>query len=424
MRLVWGSVGFGEVLIMKSLPLLALASLFVSFPVMNAGDWPSWRGPREDGVSSERLPDQLPAEGLKQAWKAKVGIGFTAVSVAGGRLYTMGNRDKSDTATLFCLDAATGKEIWTKEWPSPLVPTMYEGGPNATPVVDGGAVYAVVKPARVLRLKAATGEVEWDVQLPETLKTDLSPWGITAAPRIAGEDVILNYGSNGTVLDKRTGKMRWSTGTKGSSFNVPALGRLGGEPTLLVLATNALVGVRMKDGAEQFRHPFGEGYFCHASDPIVRGDEVFISSSDHGGQLVKFGAGQPEVRWKSREFGNFMSTPVLLGEHLYGINTCGVKAPEAALRCVEWSTGKVLWSEKGFGWGSVVAAEGNRLLVLSDKGELSLGKVSPAGFENLGRFQALGGKCWTPPVLANGRVYVRNAAGDLVCYEARPPAAS
>jgi outer membrane protein assembly factor BamB len=370
------------------------------------------------------LPDQLPAEGLKQAWKAKVGIGFTAVSVAGGRLYTMGNRDKSDTATLFCLDAATGKEIWTKEWPSPLVPTMYEGGPNATPVVDGGAVYAVVKPARVLRLKAATGEVEWDVQLPETLKTDLSPWGITAAPRIAGEDVILNYGSNGTVLDKRTGKMRWSTGTKGSSFNVPALGRLGGEPTLMVLATNALVGVRMKDGAEQFRHPFGEGYFCHASDPIVRGDEVFISSSDHGGQLVKFGAGQPEVRWKSREFGNFMSTPVLLGEHLYGINTCGVKAPEAALRCVEWSTGKVLWSEKGFGWGSVVAAEGNRLLVLSDKGELSLGKVSPAGFENLGRFQALGGRCWTPPVLANGRVYLRNAAGDLVCYEARPPAAS
>lgn len=83
-----------------------------------------------------------------------------------------------------------------------------------------------------------------------------------------------------------------------------------------------------------------------------------------------------------------------------------------------------MWSEKGFGWGSLVAAEGNRVLVLSDKGELTLGKVSPAGFENLGRFQALGGKCWTPPVLANGRVYLRNAAGDLVCYEAMPPAAS
>ncbi len=403
------------------LPSTALGLLLISTS-LQAADWPAWRGPRGDGVSAERLPDALPVEGLKRVWKAQVGVGFTAAAVSNGRLYTLGNRDKSDIATLFCLDAATGKELWAKTWLSPLTPTMYEGGPNATPVIEGDSLYVVVKPARVVRLQAKSGEIDWEIDLTSSLKTDLSPWGISGAPVIVGDAVALNYGSNGTLLDKATGKVRWSTGTKGSSFNVPAVGRIGSEPTLLVLATNALVGIRLKDGAEQFRHPFGEGYFCHASDPIVRGSEVFISSSDHGAQLLEYGSGKPTVTWKNREFGNFMSTPVLLDGHLYGINTCDVKQTETTLRCVEWKTGKVLWSEKGFGWGSLIAAEGGRILLLSDKGELSLAEVSPAGFRLLGRFQALGGKCWTPPILANGRVYLRNAVGDLVCYEALPSA--
>lgn len=387
-----------------------------------AGDWPAWRGPKGDGTTPERFPDALPVEGLKRAWKSQVGVGFTAVTVSGGRLFTMGNRDKSDTATLFCLDAATGKAVWTREWESPLAATMYEGGPNATPVLEGDSLYVVVKPARVLRLKATTGETVWDVNLVESHKTDLSPWGISGAPRVTPEGVVLNYGSNGTLLDKETGKVRWTTGGKGSSFNVPATGRIGGEPGLLVLATNAVVGVRLKDGGEEFRHPFGEGYFCHASDPIVRDNEVFVSSADHGGQLLKFGKGQVELLWKTREFGNFMSTPVVRDGHLYGINACGVKATDTALACVEWKTGKVLWTEKGFGWGSLIASEDGKLLLLSDKGELTLASVAPTGFKLLGRFQAIGGQCWTPPVIANGRIYLRNAAGDLVCYEAIPSA--
>lgn len=400
----------------------SLLVLPVVLASIQAADWPAWRGPTGDGISREALPEMLPVEGLKRVWRTQVGVGFTAATVSGNRLYTMGNRDKSDTVTLFCLDAATGKSIWTKEWSSALTPTMYEGGPNATPVVEGDSLYVVVKPARVLRLKASDGSVVWDVNLVESHKTDLSPWGIAGAPRLTEEGVVLNYGSNGTLLDRQTGKVVWSTGPKGSSFNVPALGRIGGAPGVLVLATNALVGVRLKDGGEEFRHAFGEGYFCHASDPIVRGDEVFISSADHGGQMLRYGKGKAELVWKTREFGNFMSTPVVLDGHLYGINACGVKQTDTALSCVEWKTGKVLWTEKGFGWGSFIAAEGGKLLLLSDKGELSLAAVSPAGFKLLGRFQALGGKCWTPPVLSNGRIFLRNAAGELVCYEAVPAA--
>jgi outer membrane protein assembly factor BamB len=381
-----------------------------------AADWPAWRGAKGDGVVSEPLPDTLPVEGLKRAWKVQVGVGFTAATVSGGRVYTMGNVDKTDQATVWCLDAATGGVKWKREWDSKLEPTMYEGGPNATPVVEGGALYVVVKPARVLRLKADTGETVWETDLAAKLAAELSPWGISGAPRIEGDAVVVNYGSNGTLLDAATGAVRWTTGRKSPSFNVPTPARVGNEPALMVLATNALVGVRMKDGGELFRHPFGEGYFCHASDPVVNGSSVFISSADHGGQLIDFSSGQPRVEWKTREFGNFMVTPVVMDGHLYGINACDVKQTETTLRCVEWKTGKVKWSQPGFGWGSFVAGPGNRMLLLSDKGELTLASVTPDGFRNLGSFQALGGKCWTPPVVANGRVYVRNAAGELVCY--------
>ncbi len=381
-----------------------------------AGDWPAWRGPKGNGVLDEPLPDSLPVEGLKRAWKVQVGVGFTAATVSAGRVYMMGNVDKSDRVTVWCLDAATGGVKWKRDWESKLAPTMYEGGPNATPVVEGDSLYVVVKPARLLRLKADSGETLWETDLAKKVPAELSPWGISGSPRVTGDSVVVNYGSNGTLLDAATGAVRWSTGRKSPSFNVPAMARVKGEPALMVLATNALVGVRMKDGGELFRHPFGEGYFCHASDPIVEGESVFISSADHGGQRIGFGTGQPTVEWKTREFGNFMVTPVLVDGHLYGINACDAKQSETTLRCVDWKTGQVKWSQPGFGWGSFVAGPGNKMLLLSDQGEMTLASVTPEGFRNLGSFQALGGKCWTPPVVANGRVYVRNAAGELVCY--------
>jgi outer membrane protein assembly factor BamB len=217
-------------------------------------------------------------------------------------------------------------------------------------------------------------------------------------------------------LDAGSGRVLWSTGKAGASFNVPALASMSGEPTLMVLATNSLVAVQLKDGREQWRVPFGAGYFCHAADPIVQGDSVFIGSADAGSQLIRFSSGKPEIVWQNRSLGNFTATSVFFDGYLYGINLCDSKDSGAELRCLDWKTGALKWAEKGYGQGSFLCA-GNKMLLLSDKGELTVARFSPDRFELLRRDQVIGGKCWTPPSLARGKLYVRNAAGDLICLD-------
>lgn len=391
---------------------------------INAADWPSWRGPNRNGSTPENVANESWGnEGPKPLWKAKAGVGFASITVADGRVFTLGNVDKSDTATLWCLDPATGAKKWSREWSSPLKPTMYEGGPNSSPVVDGSRLYVVIKPARIVCLETASGESVWDRDLAVESPVDMSAWGIIGSPLITGDTLVLSYGTLGTALDKNTGKTRWTNGKGQAGWNTPALATMSGEPTLMTFGTNQLAAVRLRDGKSLWSLPFGEGYFCHSADPIVNGDSVYVGSADHGGLVVKFGSGEPQTLWKHRLLGNFMVGSIVRDGHLYGINNCDVKDKAAALKCVNWETGKVLWEEPGYGWGSVIALADKKVLLLSDKGEVTVARVTPERFERLARFQAIGGKCWTPPTVANGRLYVRNGAGEIVCFDITGPKA-
>src|SRR5436305_11171278 len=130
--------------------LLSLASSY-------AADWPQWRGPNRDGVSSEEV--KWPANGPRIVWKTAVGIGFSAVSVSHGRVYTMGNEAEKDT--IWCLDAANGKPVWQHSYDSALNPQYYEGGPGATPTVHEGRVFTISKWGDVFCLDAEKGRVIW-----------------------------------------------------------------------------------------------------------------------------------------------------------------------------------------------------------------------------------------------------------------------
>ena len=418
---------------MKLLPLprllssgLLTFSLVSSSLVPNslATDWPSWRGPNRDGTTKEAVVNEgWSNEGPKALWKAKVGVGYASITIARGNAYTSGNTNKSDIATLWCLDAATGSKKWTREWPSPLKPTMYDGGPNSSPVIDGDRLYTVIKPARVVCLKADSGETIWEKDLATETPAEMSAWGIIGSPVVNDNRLYLAYGRHGTALDKKTGALIWTTGKGQAGWNTPALAKQGKEPVLISFGTNEVAAVRLKDGKPLWGVPFGEGYFCHSADPLVHKDTVYVGSADHGGMVLRFNGEQPVTLWKNRSLGNFMVGSVLRDKHLYGINNCDVKESGAALKCVEWETGKVLWEEKGYGWGSLLAAADNKLVLLSDKGEVTIGRATPKEFKLLSRFQAIGGKCWTPLTLANGRLYVRNSAGDVVCFDVGQPKA-
>lgn len=393
------------------------SSLLASVLAVHASDWPSWRGPDRNGISKETdWSSNWGAAGPAKLWTANVGIGFAAVAVSEGRVFTSGWADGQDTVR--CLDAGTGKVLWTHSYPEILGNKMYEGGPNATPVVGSDKVFTVSKTGHAFCFEAATGKVRWDVDLGKKVGAKLSDWGVSGSPVLVDSSTLLiAYGPSGVALEVETGRLLWDSGKgKDMTFAAPVIADVGGQPAALLFMSEELVAVNPKDGRKLWTSKFGQGYRTHCSDPVVVGDRVFISSGDDGGELLKVSGKSAERVWKNKNLSTFTGTAVLVGGVLYGHETAGYKGANQELRCVDLETGAVKWGEKGFGQGSIIAA-GDRLIVLSDKGELSVIRANAEKFELLARAQVIGGKCWTTPVLANGHIYVRNAKGEVVCLD-------
>jgi outer membrane protein assembly factor BamB len=400
-------------------PLVALACTLACGPAGQAADWPAWRGPDRNGITPEtQWTSTWPTEGPTKAWTAKVGVGFSSMVVAEGRLFTLGWADGKDTVT--CLDAATGKPVWTHAYDEKLGDKMYEGGPNATPLVSGQRVFTISKTGHAFAFNAATGKVEWETELKQKIGAALSDWGVSGSPVLADpQTLLLSYGPGGTALNAATGEVLWQSGTKKDmTYAAPVLTRLGEKPAAFFFMSEELVAVDPTNGQRLWTSKFGQGFRTHCSDPVVFGDRVFISSGDDGGELLKVSAQSAERVWKNRNLSTFTGSAVLIQGQLYGHETAKYKGAEQELRCVDFETGEIRWGQKGFGQGSIIAA-GDRLIVLSDQGELSVVKATPDRFELLARTQAVGGKCWTTPILAQGRIYVRNSKGELVCLDVR-----
>lgn len=388
--------------------------------ILQATDWPSWRGPDRNGITPETSwSHDWPAEGPKTLWKAEVGVGFSSVVVADGRVFTLGHREGSDVVS--SLSADTGKTLWTYSYPQPLGNKMYEGGPNSTPLVVGNQVFTASKTGEIYAFDTASGTVKWHTSLKKEVGAPLSDWGVSGAPVLFNDQTLLiNYGPHGVALAPATGKVLWNSGKKKDmSFAAPVLLNLDGQPAALFFMSEALIAVNPTSGATLWSSSFGQGYRTHCSDPIVQGNQVFISSGDDGGELLNVSSKGARRVWKNKNLSTFTGTAVLIDGYLYGHETAAYKNADQELRCVDLQTGTVRWGEKGFGQGSLIAS-GDRLIVLSDKGEVTVVRATPEKFIPLARTHPIGGKCWTSPVLANQRLYLRNAKGDLICLDLSP----
>jgi len=382
--------------------LLALALLAAG---LVAGDsstgWPTLRGPNRSGaLTGVGLPATV---AIKPVWKARLGIGFTSIAIADGRCYAMGNADDQDT--VWCFDAATGKEVWKFSYACKLLPNLYEGGPNATPTVHEGRLYTLSKEGHALCFDAATGKGVWSKRLAQELGAKMPQWGFSGSPTVVGDVVVVNVGSHGAGLDRATGAVRWKSGGNGTGYASP-IPFAGG---LLVFTGTSLAAVNPATGQVAWEHPWTTQYEVNSADPLVVGDGVFISSGyGYGCALLgPLSGGKPRVAWQNKNMKNHMNACVHHDGSIYGFDM-------STLKCLDAASGAEKWAENSLGKGTLILLDGT-LVVLSERGELVFAPASPAGFKSTARTQILGGKCWTSPSYADGRVYARNAAGDLVC---------
>lgn len=386
-----------------------IASFALSLVAVTAADWPNFRGPNHDGISKETgWTTEWPADGPKVLWKAKVGMGFSAVTVANGKAFTQGNTKDEDT--IFCFDANNGTALWKHTYAAPLDPKYYEGGTSATPTVDGDRVYTISKRGIIHCLGAADGKVIWTKNLQEELGAKIPEWGFAGSFFIEGDLAILNVGSAGTALDKKTGNVIWTSGKEESGYSTPIPYDAGGERAVMFAIKQDVIAVKIKDGKELWRFPWKTQYDVNAANPILSGSKVFISSGyNRGGGVFDISQNPPAKVWENKNMRNHMASSVLWQGHLYGVD-------ENQLRCVVFDTGEVKWTDKVSGKGSLIIADG-KLVVLSERGELIVANPSPEGFKPITRAQVVGGKCWAAPTLANGKIYVRTGPGDVVCVD-------
>lgn len=395
---------------MKGISLILLLSALPA----RAVDWPRWRGPRHDGISRETgWLDRWPEKGPPIAWRASVGTGFSSVSVADGRLFTMGNVDNKDT--VYCLDAATGKKHWSHTYDAPLEDKLFEGGPTSTPTVAGDRVFTLSRWGDVFCFDAASGRIVWSRNVQKETGVRMPGWGFAGSPLVHQEVLLLNIGAAGMALDVKTGKVVWTSENEEAGYSSPLPFRQRDEWFATVSSGEAYSAVNIRTGKPLWQARWITRYGLNAVDPILHDGHVFVSAGyNKGAALLKPGDGEPTIVWKSKNLRNQLNCSVLLDGFLYGID--GDTNTKATLRCVEWKTGEVRWTQDGIGAGSLMAADG-KLIVLSEAGELLVAPATPDGFKPTGRAKVLDGKCWTVPVLANGRIYCRNARGELVCAD-------
>jgi outer membrane protein assembly factor BamB len=398
---------------------MALTAMLVlgSSTGMAGADWPSFRGPTHDGKSSE--PIVWPKGGPRQLWKINVGIGHSAVSVVGDRAYTMGNTN--DTDTVFSIDVATGKVIWTHSYPcNEKVGIKDYDGPFATPTVANGVVYTLSRKGDVFALNARDGKVIWARNVVQ--EDGVRPpgfGGLAGSPLILGDKLILNGSPGGMALDAKTGKTLWKSGKGAGGHATPVPLQIGQKTHLAIHSPRALTIVDAADGKEVWtterRQPIG----VNTPDPVIDGTKVFVTAGRRfGGALFDVTGGTMPL-WEQEGLSSHWHTSVLLNGFLYGPdgnNSEGAGRSPTSLRCLDWKTGEIRWTESKLGFNGLIAV-GGKLLVLTEMGDLVLVEASPKAYRELGSAHVIEGRAFTAPAFANGKVYARNTKGDVVSLD-------
>lgn len=423
---------------MIHLPTALLACL-----ALQSADWPQYRGPNRDDVSVEKgLLDQWPAEGPALLWTfPNAGIGYSGPAIVGDRLYTIGGR--GDVEFLIAIDLKTGKEAWA----TPVGPlyqfdgNRWSAGPSSTPTIAGGLVFALGGNGDLLCANVATGKETWRKNLPKELDAQVNPigggpknlgWGFTWSPLVDGEQLVcLPGGPKGTVaaLDRKTGRLIWQSADvkDQAAYTSPMVADIDGVRQYIVLTNPGLFGVNARDGRLLWRAkrdgPFGTEVI---NTPLVQGSTIFttVSAGNGGCELLKVSregnSFKTESVYANKNLQNHHGNVIRVGDHLFGYSD------GRGWVCQTFVDGKNLWSERKFPAGAVAYADGRLYCFSEIDGTTALVAAGPEGWRETGRLKLPqqtklrkpAGRIWTPPVVAGGRLYLRDQ--DLLfCYDVK-----
>jgi len=381
--------------------------------------WPDFRGPQRDGNYDEQpVLATWPSGGLKPLWKQPVGGGYASFVIAGGLAFTIEQRRGNEVVAAY--DVQTGREAWTNSWAAFFQESMGGDGPRATPTWHNGTLYALGAAGELRAMEAASGKTIWRTNILQDAGAQNIIWGMSGSPLLVDGKVIVQPGGpNASVVayDAQTGKPVWKSQSDQPGYASLVVATLAGQRQLVAIAAKRVMGLAVDDGKLLWEFPWTTMYDINAAQPVVTDGSHFVISSgyDHGSAMIEItrsgDALAARAVWSNNEMKSRFSSSVLLHGYMYGFD-------EGIFACIEAKTGKRVWKGGRYGYGQVLLA-GDRLVVLSEQGDLVLLRATPEKLDELARFSAIEGKTWNVPAISGGILLVRNAR-EMAAFKIAP----
>ena len=378
----------------------------------HSADWPQFYGPDRNGISYET--------GLNKNWNKKTpeilwrvsmsDDGYAGPCVAGGTVFIIDRRGDDDI--IKALDLSTGREKWNFAYADPG--DKHYGFARSTPTFQNGKLWTISRMGFIQCLDAFSGKAIWSLELLEKISGELPVWQLALSPLIHGDMLIVCPGGarNPAAIDKNTGKILWTGNVCDvPGYATPVIAEIRGKKQYILFMETCVAGADAVNGKQLWSVPWKTAQPVNAAMPVMINENILVSSSyGHGCALITINDTGAAIIWENKNLLAHFTTPVFYNNAIFGVSD-----PDN-LVCIDPDTGKLLWSQKGFEKGGFLVADGCIFALCGRTGELVLADASAKSYNELGRIKPLGGQSWSPPVLSEKKLIVRNRK-ELACID-------
>ena len=425
--------------------MVLLTTWWLAGPMLApADDWPQWLGPHRDAIWRETgILRQFPANGPVVLWRTPISTGYSGPAVAQGRVYVCDRvegkaaasgaavGDASSKERVLCLDEENGRVLWQYEYDC-VYRLSYPAGPRTTPAVADNKVYSLGAEAHLYCLEARTGKMLWSRQLKQDYQAKTPVWGFASHPLVDGQKLICVVGGKDSLIvafDKDTGKELWrALEAREPGYCPPVIFEAGGRRQLIIFYPEGLASLDPETGKTYWHQPYFAKTGLTISTPRKLGDLLFVTSFYNGPMMMRLAADRPaaSLAWRGKSSSemetdglhSIISTPFLEGGHIYGVCSYG------QLRCLKAETGERLWetfaattSGTRVRWANAFLVKNGAVFFLANElGDLIIARLSAQEYQELDRAHLLeptNRDCgrlvvWSHPAFANRSVIARN----------------